>query len=262
MTATFPTALPTYTNPSGTDTVDAVDHAAQHANANDDIEALAAKVGTGASTPAGGSILTGNGTGTSTWLAKGTAAQVLTMNAGATAPEWATAASTGVTVLNRKNTETQVVSSTAETTVYSYTVPGGTLGSTGFLRLTLGGDYFNNGGGASTFTGKVKYGGTVIGVCSVSCGADASQRYTFRLEGELAALNATNSQRSNFRQTMGVPSASPPTTGSSVRFDTVTVNSGLAIDSTADQALIFTVQHSVNSASTDFKAMYAILEKL
>jgi hypothetical protein len=46
MTTNFPgTSLDTLTNPTATDSVATVDHAAQHANANDAIEALEAKVG-------------------------------------------------------------------------------------------------------------------------------------------------------------------------------------------------------------------------
>jgi hypothetical protein len=45
MATNFPTSLDSLTNPQGTDSVAAVPHAAQHANANDAIEALEAKVG-------------------------------------------------------------------------------------------------------------------------------------------------------------------------------------------------------------------------
>ena len=45
MATNFPTSLDSLTNPQGTDSVQAVSHAAQHANANDAIEALEAKVG-------------------------------------------------------------------------------------------------------------------------------------------------------------------------------------------------------------------------
>jgi hypothetical protein len=45
MATNFPTSLDSLTNPQGTDSVLAVSHAAQHANANDAIEALEAKVG-------------------------------------------------------------------------------------------------------------------------------------------------------------------------------------------------------------------------
>lgn len=45
MATNFPTSLDTLTNPTGSNTLDSPDHAAQHANANDGIEALQAKVG-------------------------------------------------------------------------------------------------------------------------------------------------------------------------------------------------------------------------
>lgn len=45
MSTNFPTSIDALTNPAGTDSVVTVDHAAQHANANDAIEALETKVG-------------------------------------------------------------------------------------------------------------------------------------------------------------------------------------------------------------------------
>ena len=45
MATDYPTSLDSLTNPTSTDTTTAVDHAAQHSNANDAIEALQAKVG-------------------------------------------------------------------------------------------------------------------------------------------------------------------------------------------------------------------------
>lgn len=47
MATGFPTSLDNLTNPTSTDTLDSVTvpHASQHANANDAIEALQAKVG-------------------------------------------------------------------------------------------------------------------------------------------------------------------------------------------------------------------------
>ena len=50
MAINFPTSLDSLTNPLGTDSVQAVSHAAQHADANDAIEALEAKVGADNST--------------------------------------------------------------------------------------------------------------------------------------------------------------------------------------------------------------------
>lgn len=49
MSTNFPASIDTLTNPTATDDTSTVDHAAQHANANDAIEALEAKVGVNSS---------------------------------------------------------------------------------------------------------------------------------------------------------------------------------------------------------------------
>lgn len=65
--ANFPTSLDSFVNPSSSDTMSAVGHAAQHANVNDAVEALEAKLGIGSSTPASGKLLRGTGAGQSAW---------------------------------------------------------------------------------------------------------------------------------------------------------------------------------------------------
>ena len=50
MSTTYPGSKQTFTNPAGTQTLDSPDHAAQHANANDTIEAIQDTVGTTAGT--------------------------------------------------------------------------------------------------------------------------------------------------------------------------------------------------------------------
>lgn len=69
MTTAYPAALDALSNPTGTTTQDQVGflHADQHANANDAIEAIEAKIGTGASTPSVSKVLASNGTGSSLW---------------------------------------------------------------------------------------------------------------------------------------------------------------------------------------------------
>lgn len=67
MTTNFPTSLDTLTNPTSGSDPSVVGHASQHANANDAIEALQAKLGIGASTPTNGNLLVGTGVGSATW---------------------------------------------------------------------------------------------------------------------------------------------------------------------------------------------------
>ena len=50
MPINYPTSLDTLTNPTGTNTLNSPSHAGQHADANDAIEALQAKVGVNGST--------------------------------------------------------------------------------------------------------------------------------------------------------------------------------------------------------------------
>lgn len=63
----YPSALDTLTNPSASTDPAVLSHAAQHADANDILEALEAKLGTSASTPSSGKLLVGTGTGASAW---------------------------------------------------------------------------------------------------------------------------------------------------------------------------------------------------
>lgn len=65
--ANFPTTLPSISNPSGTDYLNSPAHATLHGSVNDEVTAVATKIGTGASTPALGQVLKGTGTGTSAW---------------------------------------------------------------------------------------------------------------------------------------------------------------------------------------------------
>lgn len=69
MSTNYPGSLDSLTNPSGGNFLDdgSVPHADQHANANDAIEALEAKLGTGASTPSSGTVLRGTGAGASSY---------------------------------------------------------------------------------------------------------------------------------------------------------------------------------------------------
>ena len=69
MSTTFPTTLDALTNPESSDYLDDPSHSAQHINANDAIEAVQTKVGSGANdnTPAENKILRGTGAGTSEW---------------------------------------------------------------------------------------------------------------------------------------------------------------------------------------------------
>lgn len=68
--ANFPSSLDTSSslpNPTGTSTQASPDHAQLHVSENQAIIAVETKIGTGSSTPTTGKLLTGTGTGTSSW---------------------------------------------------------------------------------------------------------------------------------------------------------------------------------------------------
>lgn len=67
----YPTTLDSLTNPTAGDKTNSatVPHATQHANVNDAVEALEAKVGIGSSTPTSNTVFAGTGTGTSAYTA-------------------------------------------------------------------------------------------------------------------------------------------------------------------------------------------------
>jgi hypothetical protein len=65
--ANFPGSLDSLTNPTPSDQQNSPSHSGQHATANDILEAVELKVGTGSSTPSSGTVLTGTGAGTSAW---------------------------------------------------------------------------------------------------------------------------------------------------------------------------------------------------
>ncbi len=65
MSTAYPGALDTLTNPTSSDTLNSPSHSAQHANSNDAIEAIEAKLGTGSSTATNNTVLRGTGSGSS-----------------------------------------------------------------------------------------------------------------------------------------------------------------------------------------------------
>lgn len=65
MTAVFPGAIPTYTNPTASMTLGSADHVALHSNVQDDVVQLATKLGRTGSVPAANQVLRGTGAGTS-----------------------------------------------------------------------------------------------------------------------------------------------------------------------------------------------------
>lgn len=67
MTAQFPTTIPVYSNPTASMTLGSASHDTLHSNVNDDVIAIATKLGSGADIAAANEILVGSGAGASLW---------------------------------------------------------------------------------------------------------------------------------------------------------------------------------------------------
>jgi hypothetical protein len=81
----FPSSLDVFVNPSAGDSVATFSHSQQHANENDAIEALEAKIGITASTPVSNSLLVSNNAGNSIWSSYASGTQAYFSNFFATA---------------------------------------------------------------------------------------------------------------------------------------------------------------------------------
>jgi hypothetical protein len=143
--------------------------------------------------------------------------------------------------LDTDTSSTTVSGTTVETTVYSYTVPGGTLGTSHGVRLTWLGYFSASAGSGLTATVRVKYGSSELFSYAV---ADVSGGNTkaFDLSFRLFSANSASAQRS-----IGVFCVGPngSTTGSGQLMGThVIARDSASEDSTADKALVITVQHS------------------
>lgn len=143
----FPTSLDALTNPSGTDSVATVSHSGQHSNANDAIEALEAKLGITASTPISGTVLVGDGTGTSRFSTYATTTSLRSTNITATGSStlqnftFVNATGTSATTTNfsvSNNLNAITASSTTATTTNFYGADLVTCQSTNALTWTGG----------------------------------------------------------------------------------------------------------------------------
>ena len=143
----FPTSLDALTNPAGTDSVATVSHSGQHSNANDAIEALQAKLGITASTPVSGTVLVGDGTGTSRFSTYATTTSLRSTNVTATGSStlqnftFVNATGTSATTTNAlftANLDAVTASSTTATTTNFYGADLATCQSTNALTWNGG----------------------------------------------------------------------------------------------------------------------------
>lgn len=167
---------------------------------------------------------------------------------------WApSAASTGANVLNRVTATTDVVNTVAETTLYTFTVPGGSLSTNKVLRLIVIGDVLYNNVNTDTATLRVKYGATtVLNSGAVDLGALQATRANYQFTVWLQGMGATNSQRGFF--------GAADEDGSTAHPIRSFVTGTAAEDSTVNKDLVITIQWSAASVNNSYRLLAATLE--
>jgi hypothetical protein len=136
--------------------------------------------------------------------------------------------------LNVQSSTASYTDQTAEQTVYTYTLPGGSLGTTKGVRVTV----LLNLAVGIVYTWRLKYGGTTL--CTLT--TSGVQTGPVWLQFFLLANGATNAQRGT-----AVAAWQDSTPAEDIRGLTATGTA--AVDSTADQAIVFTQAQNVTGSS-------------
>lgn len=173
-----------------------------------------------------------------------------------------------VDFLNVVTATTDVTNTVTETTAYTYTVPGGTLGTAGSLRLLIFGDVLENVAGGTNLTIRGKYGATTFFTAAPYIPSASATRRPLVLELVLHAKGATNSQVAVGTVTLGDAGVSgtavavvEESAGVINRVPMLGMHTTVAEDSTADKALVVTYQWITATTSRSARVLTARLER-
>lgn len=165
-----------------------------------------------------------------------------------------------VSILDSVTTNTTVASTTTETDLYRYSVPGGILGTNRALRLTLYGNYLNDTGANRTFTLKAKYGATTFLDGATANITNSANTRAARIEVMVFANGATNAQEAFGEITLSGVAGLQFWGANGNNIINSSAYNTMSIDSTAAADLAVTIAHS--AADTTFVLMGARLEWL
>lgn len=171
-------------------------------------------------------------------------------------------------ILDTQVAEFDYSNSTAETTMWTYTVAGNTLGTNKALRVHISMDGLNNTATTRFFTIKIKYAGVILYNDSTAAFPIDANRRPVTIDFILFAKNSASIQ--GLGGLIAVGNTAGATTGigdlttpEMLGYDPFVGIDG-STDSTASQALIVTAQNSAAAGSTSLslKRIYAITELL
>lgn len=127
---------------------------------------------------------------------------------------------TQLTGIIDKSSTLTTFTGTAANTVVSYSVPGGTLGTTGIIRLNVGGIWNNAAGANRTITMSITYGGTTMW-SSTSSNLSSGSTIAWKLEFYLMANNSATAQTLSGH--VALSSVTAPTTGTGTLANTTAI---------------------------------------
>ena len=156
----------------------------------------------------------------------------------------------GGSALNKVTADTTVTNTSAETNLYSFSVPGGTLGTNNMLRLTVQiTDLDMNNSGSCVL--RFKYGGTTFGTLTLTNGSGGSFTNVRALISVVfGADGATNSQVGTvtFQATSVIAS--------------LLAGGATTVDSSTAQDLVVTADWDATSTTRSITLGHAVLEKI
>ena len=153
-----------------------------------------------------------------------------------------------VRVLDKVTTDVTVTNTTTATVVYSYSIPGGKLGTNSCGRLTVHGTILNNSAATHLATFRIRYGTTAAPSITQSLVVSATTKAA-TLQANVCNDEATNAQR--LWGNIEVTAITPQST-----------QTGPAIDSTVNQSLQAEVELDTADANFTYVLRYAVLEFL
>jgi len=160
-------------------------------------------------------------------------------------------------VLSRDASEQTVSNSTTETTVFTYTVPAGTMGTSQQLRFIAYGTYLNNSGSDGGITWRLKLGGTTFATLGITPLTTSASNRGWVLEGYISNQGAANAQRSHAIVRISAADADGDSAARGAQIHSF--KNSLTIDTSANADFVLTVDHDNADANISITTNYAIL---